>query len=108
MAKGSLCELETHLVVAQRLSLLAEGEVGPLIARITEIGKMLSALSRKLGARVPAGSVPSSLLKNALDCHPERSAGSASCRKSQEMQIPRRLRRLGMTSVGVFQQAART
>jgi hypothetical protein len=45
--------------------------------------------------------------KTQFCCHPERSEGSALSKMPRKKQIPRRLRRLGMTSLGIFQQAAR-
>lgn len=48
IANGSLKELETHLILVERLGYRAENESEPLLARCTEIGKMLSGLSKSL------------------------------------------------------------
>jgi hypothetical protein len=51
--------------------------------------------------------VSSRLLKNALDCHSERSEESAFSKFAGKQQIPRRLRLLGMTPFRAFQHPAR-
>jgi four helix bundle protein len=48
VANGSLMELETHLLVAQRLSYLKISEVEPLLGLTAEVGRMLAGLSRNL------------------------------------------------------------
>ena len=48
-AQGSLKELETHPIVAQRIGLAAADEIVPLLNRADNIGKMLGQLIRKLG-----------------------------------------------------------
>ena len=48
IANGSLKELETHLLLVGRLGYRAETDAKPLLARCTEIGKMLSGLSKSL------------------------------------------------------------
>jgi four helix bundle protein len=48
VANGSLMELETHLLVAQRLSYLKISDVEPLLALTGEVGRMLAGLTRKL------------------------------------------------------------
>jgi four helix bundle protein len=48
VANGSLMELETHLLVAQRLSYLKMSDVEPLLALTAEVGRMLAGLIRKL------------------------------------------------------------
>ena len=48
IANGSLKELETHLLLVGRLGYRAENEAEPLLASCTEIGKMLSGLSKSL------------------------------------------------------------
>jgi four helix bundle protein len=57
VARGSLMEVETHLIVACNLHLLSALAFAPLSKEIEEIGKMLNALvgalkSRKTGIRV--------------------------------------------------------
>jgi hypothetical protein len=48
------------------------------------------------------------LRKKPAYCHPERREGSAFPEKAKKKQIPRRLRRLGMTRMGVFQHLVQT
>jgi four helix bundle protein len=52
-ANGSRCEVETHLILAERLGYLDSGHVNRLLDASTEIGRMLSglmtSLERKLG-----------------------------------------------------------
>jgi len=56
VARGSLMEVETHLIVACNLHLVSALAFAPLSKEIEEIGKMLNALigalkSRKTGVR---------------------------------------------------------
>ena len=44
VARGSLAELETQLLLAQRVSYLLENEVTGLLDRIEEIGRILHAV----------------------------------------------------------------
>ena len=48
MAQGSLKELETHLLVAQRVGIARSQTVEPLLVECDEIGRMLRALIRSL------------------------------------------------------------
>ena len=48
VANGSLMELETHLLVSQRMSYLQMSDVEPLLALTAEVGRMLAGLIRKL------------------------------------------------------------
>ena len=48
VAQGSLKELETHIVVATRVSLLADGEADRILAHCEELGRMLRGLIRTL------------------------------------------------------------
>ncbi len=48
VAKGSLMETETYLLLAVRLGYLDTQTAGPTLALITEISKMLTALRRRL------------------------------------------------------------
>ena len=48
IAKGSLMEIETFLMLAVRLSYLSESEASPTLALITEISKMLTVLRNRL------------------------------------------------------------
>lgn len=51
VANGSLMELETHCIIAQRLSYGAPTQIAPLLERAAEIGRMLAGLSRALKRR---------------------------------------------------------
>lgn len=48
IAQGSTKELETHLLLAERVGLLPEVELAPLMNRCSEIGRMLRSLIRAL------------------------------------------------------------
>jgi len=50
LSQGSLKELETHLLLAQRVK-LATRELDPLLDQCQELGKMLRALIRSLQQR---------------------------------------------------------
>ncbi len=51
IAQGSLKELETHLIIAGRVELLAEPDSTRLLSQCDDIGKMLGGLLRKTTAR---------------------------------------------------------
>lgn len=53
IANGSLKELETHLIVAERVGELPAGQVNGALAQAEEIGKMLAGLIRSLEGRRP-------------------------------------------------------
>lgn len=52
IARGSLFEAETQIIVAQRLGYASEDDVKPLLAKIDELGRLLhgliASLERKL------------------------------------------------------------
>jgi len=48
VAQGSCKELETHLILAQRVLNVADDDVRPLLERCDSIGKMLRGLVRAL------------------------------------------------------------
>ena len=48
VAQGSLKELETHLLLSQRVELAPAKTVDPILGRCEAIGKMLRALIRSL------------------------------------------------------------
>ena len=50
IAKGSLAEVETYLLLSERLGYLTADDVSGLFVLITEISKMLAALRAKLKA----------------------------------------------------------
>jgi len=53
IASGSLTELETHILLAQRLEFCALQVSNALLERSAEIGKMLRGLQRKLSTPSP-------------------------------------------------------
>jgi four helix bundle protein len=52
IARGSLMELETHLMLCQRIGLLEEDKLEPLLAITDRIARMLSRLRQALEARL--------------------------------------------------------
>ena len=48
IAMGSLAELETQMLIAQRLKMLDDKQASVLQSQTTEIGKMLNVLRQKL------------------------------------------------------------
>lgn len=48
IAQGSLKELETHLLLAERVELIDEEDLAPLLELSDRVGKMLRALIRSL------------------------------------------------------------
>ena len=52
IARGSLKELETHLLLSQRVGLLTEAKVKPLLEMTDRISRMLSALRQALEKRL--------------------------------------------------------
>lgn len=50
IAQGSLKELETHALLAQRIGLVCEADATGLLSRSEVVGKMLRALIRSLDA----------------------------------------------------------
>lgn len=51
IANGSLAELETHLLVAERLSYVEASKLAPVFSLATEVSRMLAGLTRSLKAR---------------------------------------------------------
>ena len=51
IARGSLNELETQILLAQRIRLLDVSQAEPLLSNIERISKMLNALIRSIRAR---------------------------------------------------------
>lgn len=58
VARGSLMELETHLLIAHQLNFLAQGELEKLHGKIEDAGKMLNRLIQALRARQASGRTP--------------------------------------------------
>jgi four helix bundle protein len=48
IAQGSLKELETHLILAERISILAKSDLEAVLGRCENLGKMVRALIRSL------------------------------------------------------------
>jgi four helix bundle protein len=48
MAHGSLMELETHLLIAARLTFLGSDDLKPAFLQTAEVGRMLNGLISKL------------------------------------------------------------
>lgn len=44
IARGSLFEAETHIIVAQRLGFVGEEDVRPLLTAVAEVGRLLHGL----------------------------------------------------------------
>jgi four helix bundle protein len=53
-ATGSLMELETHLLIAQRLAYLKEADIKPALEASAEVSRMLSGLTKKLRHLIPS------------------------------------------------------
>ncbi len=51
VANGSLAELETHLLVAERLRFVAEDKIAPILELASEVSRMLAGLTKSLKAR---------------------------------------------------------
>jgi four helix bundle protein len=57
IANGSLMELETHLLVASRLTHLRSSDIEPVLLRSAEVGRMLNGLVASSSPR-DAGELP--------------------------------------------------
>jgi four helix bundle protein len=53
IANGSLMELETHFVIAQKLNYLDVADVDRLLTQSGEVSRMLTGLTKKLRAKGP-------------------------------------------------------
>ena len=53
-SSGSLAELETQILIAQRRSYLTESQTAELLKRTHEVGRILSGLLDSLKERIPA------------------------------------------------------
>jgi len=51
VARGSLKELETHVLLAERVGIVGRAKAQPLLARSEDVGKMLNGLIRSVQAR---------------------------------------------------------
>jgi four helix bundle protein len=52
IAQGSLKELETHLLLAGRVSLISQGKIDPVFGSCQSLGRMLRTLIRQLEKKV--------------------------------------------------------
>ena len=52
VARGSLLELETHLIIAEELSYLKAESTGVLLAQVQRIGQMLNRLMVALRSHI--------------------------------------------------------
>jgi four helix bundle protein len=48
IAYGSLCEVETQILIAQRLKYLVQGKVEQVLSRAAEVGRILNGLMASL------------------------------------------------------------
>jgi len=53
IAQGSLKELETHLILAERVGITQGAEIAPLLRQCESVGKMLRLLIRSLARKSP-------------------------------------------------------
>ena len=53
IASGSLTELETHLLIAEKLSFLSAAHISRALEMSEEVSKMLSGLTRSLRRYIP-------------------------------------------------------
>jgi len=51
IARGSLLELETHMIITQKLRYLSQEQLGAIQKEVEEIGKMLNGLIQSLRGR---------------------------------------------------------
>ena len=51
IARGSLKELETHLILAERVAVAAPGATDPLLLQTDELGRMLHGLITRVDAK---------------------------------------------------------
>ena len=55
IAQGSLAELETHLMLAQRIKYAAPAQIGPILTRCAEEARMLRSLRKSVRSRLKQG-----------------------------------------------------
>jgi four helix bundle protein len=58
IAAGSLTELETHILIGERLQYFSPQDIGPLLNQTAELGRMLTGLTKKLKARRSSQQAP--------------------------------------------------
>ena len=52
VASGSLAEVETFLILAQRLGMATPAELRPVLSQAGDVGRMLNGLKRSLRTRI--------------------------------------------------------
>ena len=55
IARGSLFEAETQIIISQRLAYTTEAQIQPLLSTVAEIGRMLHGLIASLERKLAAG-----------------------------------------------------
>ena len=55
VAQGSVKEVETHLLIAERVGVATEAQLTPLLSQCESVGKLLRALMRKLPGHAEQG-----------------------------------------------------
>jgi four helix bundle protein len=55
IARGSLFEAETQIIVAQRLGYASESDTAPLLLAVSEVGRMLHGLIASLERKLASG-----------------------------------------------------
>jgi len=50
IARGSLFELESHLIIAHRLQFVTSAELAPLLDQCQDVGRLLNGLLRRVRA----------------------------------------------------------
>ena len=53
IARGSLLELETHLIISQKLNYITQRDLEVLLMKTQEVGKMLNGLINSLERKIP-------------------------------------------------------
>ena len=53
ITQGSRAEVETQLLIAQRLGYLTDEEVTPLLSLLNEINRMVCTIKKRLGSSAP-------------------------------------------------------
>src|SRR5947209_4772584 len=54
ISRGSLAELETQMLIAQRQKYFSEGSIKPVLVLIDEVGRMLSGLLNAMNNQLPS------------------------------------------------------
>ena len=52
IASGSLAEVETFLILAERLGMVTQDKISPLQAQAADVGRMLNGLKRSLRSKI--------------------------------------------------------